>query len=99
MLKFVFLQNAQQSDLGLGRRLSDFVKQDCVTFGQLKAPQTPLSCPGASPTETHPERARLNNRSRPEHSHQREEGEEPPETGWLGSPKCLRDPVASDWAL
>src|SRR5580704_11448548 len=36
--ELVFLQNAQKSDLGLGRELSDFIEEDCASFGQLKAP-------------------------------------------------------------
>ncbi len=44
-LEFVFLQNAQQSDLGFGRKLSNFVKKDYAPFGQFKASQAPLSCP------------------------------------------------------
>src|SRR5260370_22149947 len=43
--EFMFLQNTQESDLGLGRKLSDFIKEDRASFSQLKAPQTPLSCP------------------------------------------------------
>src|SRR6202041_1549176 len=44
-LEFMFLQNPQQSDLGLGRKLSDFIEEDRASFGQLKAPQAPLSSP------------------------------------------------------
>jgi len=31
------LQNTQQGDLGLGRKLSDFIQEDRASFGQLKA--------------------------------------------------------------
>jgi len=34
----VFLQNMQQSDLGLGRKLSNFIEEDRACFGQLEAP-------------------------------------------------------------
>src|SRR5229473_6381650 len=44
-LKLVFLQNTQERNLGLGWKLSDFVEEDRASFGQLKAPQAPLSCP------------------------------------------------------
>src|SRR5258707_6520606 len=44
-LELVFLQNAQQSDLGLGRKLSDFIEEDSASFSQLKPPQASLSCP------------------------------------------------------
>src|SRR5260370_9688418 len=37
-LEFVFLQNTQESDLGLGGKLSDFIEEDGASFGQLKAP-------------------------------------------------------------
>src|SRR6266481_2602685 len=43
--EFMFLQNTQESDLCLGRKLSDFIEEDRASFGQLKAPQTPLSRP------------------------------------------------------
>src|SRR5229473_1350709 len=43
--EFMFLQNMQERDLGLGRQLSDFIEEDRASFGQLKAPQAPLSCP------------------------------------------------------
>jgi len=33
----MFLQNTQQSDLGLGRKLSDFIEEDRASFSQLKA--------------------------------------------------------------
>src|SRR4029077_12945184 len=36
--ELVFLQNAQKSDLRLGRKLSDFIEEDRASFGQLKAP-------------------------------------------------------------
>ena len=42
--EFVFLQNPQESDLGLGRKLSHLIEEDRAPFGQLKAPNTPLSC-------------------------------------------------------
>ena len=41
----MFLQNAQKSDLGLGRELADFVEEDRTAFGQFKAPYTPLRGP------------------------------------------------------
>ena len=45
-LKFVLLQNTQQSNLGFGRKLSDFVQEDRASFCQLKAAQAPLQgCP------------------------------------------------------
>src|SRR5260370_36783400 len=47
--EFMFLQNTQESDLRLGRKLSDFIEEDGASFGQLKAPQAPLSCPGEGP--------------------------------------------------
>src|SRR6266478_10069877 len=37
-LEFMFLQNTQQSNLSLGRKLSDFIQEDRASFGQLKAP-------------------------------------------------------------
>src|SRR5713226_5017036 len=37
-LEFMFLQNTQESDLCLGRKLSDFIEEDRASFGQLKAP-------------------------------------------------------------
>jgi hypothetical protein len=37
-LEFVFLQNTQESDLSLGRKLSDFIQEHRASFGQLKAP-------------------------------------------------------------
>src|ERR1700722_15714964 len=37
-LKLVLLQNTQQSDLGPGRKFSDFIEENCASFGQLKAP-------------------------------------------------------------
>src|SRR5258706_332538 len=36
--EFMFLQNTQKSDLGLGRKLSDFIEEDRASFSQLKAP-------------------------------------------------------------
>src|SRR5258708_40357251 len=36
--KLVFLQSMQQSDLGLGRKLSNFIEEDRACFGQLEAP-------------------------------------------------------------
>jgi len=36
--EFMFLQNTQESDLCLGRKLSDFIEEDRASFGQLKAP-------------------------------------------------------------
>src|SRR5271170_3477213 len=35
--KFPFLQNSQEGDLGLGRKLSDLVEEDRAAFGQLEA--------------------------------------------------------------
>src|SRR5260370_5960353 len=43
--EFVFLQNMQERDLGLGRELSEFIEEDRAPLGQLTAPQAPLSCP------------------------------------------------------
>jgi hypothetical protein len=37
-LKLVLLQNTQEGDLGLGRKLSDLIEEDRASFGQLKAP-------------------------------------------------------------
>ena len=37
-LKFVFLQNSQESDLSFGSKLSDLVEEDRASFGQLKTP-------------------------------------------------------------
>jgi hypothetical protein len=36
-LKFVFLQNTQQSNLGFGREISNFVKEDRASVGQFEA--------------------------------------------------------------
>jgi uncharacterized membrane protein YphA (DoxX/SURF4 family) len=36
-LKFVFLQNTQQSNLGFGREISNFVKEDRAPVGQFEA--------------------------------------------------------------
>src|SRR6267378_1137893 len=36
--EFMFLQNTQECDLGLGRKLADFVEEDRASFSQLKAP-------------------------------------------------------------
>jgi hypothetical protein len=47
-LKFVFLQDSQQSDLGFGWKVSNFVEEDRASFGKLKAPYPPLSCPRKS---------------------------------------------------
>src|SRR5260370_16441152 len=47
--EFVFLQNMQERDLGLGRELSDFIEEDRAPFGQLKAPQAPLISPRHAP--------------------------------------------------
>src|SRR6202035_819558 len=44
--KFVFLKNTQESDLGLGWKLSDFIQENRASFGQLKAPYATLNCPG-----------------------------------------------------
>jgi len=41
-LKFVFLQNTQQSNLGLGRKLSDFIEEDRASFCKFEPPQTPV---------------------------------------------------------
>src|SRR5260370_34427017 len=37
-IEFMFLQNTQESDLCLGRKLPDFIEEDRASFGQLKAP-------------------------------------------------------------
>ncbi len=34
----MFLQNVQERDLSVGRKLSDFIEEDGASFGQLKAP-------------------------------------------------------------
>src|SRR5260370_36536810 len=44
-LEFVFLQNTQQSDLRIGRKLPNFIEKDRASFGHLERPQPPLSCP------------------------------------------------------
>src|SRR6266481_1815259 len=36
--EFMFLQDTQESDLCLGRKLSDFIEEDRASFSQLKAP-------------------------------------------------------------
>jgi hypothetical protein len=41
-LKFVFLQNTQQSNLGLGKKLSDFIEEDRTSFCKFEPPQAPL---------------------------------------------------------
>src|SRR5260370_37218938 len=46
--EFMFLQDTQESDLGLGGKLSDFIQEDRASFGQLEASQTPLSRPPES---------------------------------------------------
>src|SRR5260370_34021506 len=43
--EFVFLQNTQERDLGLGRKLSDLVEEDGASFSQLNAPKASLGCP------------------------------------------------------
>src|SRR6266478_9954158 len=43
--EFMFLQNTQESDLGLGWELADFVEEDRAAFSQFKAPYASLSCP------------------------------------------------------
>jgi hypothetical protein len=43
-LKFVFLQNTQESDLSLGRKLADLIEEDRASFSQFRAAQTLLSC-------------------------------------------------------
>src|SRR5229473_4985831 len=43
--EFMFLQNMQERDLGLGRKLSDFIQEDRASFSQLKAPQSSLGRP------------------------------------------------------
>jgi len=43
-LKLAFLQNTQQRDLGLGRKLPNFIKEDRAAFGQFKSAQSSLSC-------------------------------------------------------
>src|SRR5215470_16405707 len=40
--EFPFLQDTQQSDLGLGWKFSYFIEEEGAAFGQLKAAQTPL---------------------------------------------------------
>src|SRR5260370_14099926 len=47
--EFMFLQDTQESDLGLGGKLSDFIQEDRASFGQLEASQAPLSLPPESP--------------------------------------------------
>jgi hypothetical protein len=47
-LELPLLQDSQESDLGVGRKFSNFIKKDRASFGQLKTPQTPLSCPRKS---------------------------------------------------
>src|SRR5260370_42023358 len=37
-LKLVLLQDTQERDLRLGRKLSDFIEENRASFGQLKAP-------------------------------------------------------------
>src|SRR5260370_34438619 len=37
-LEFVFLQNTQQSDLRLGRKLANFIEEDRASFVQFEAP-------------------------------------------------------------
>src|SRR5438046_7944805 len=44
-LKFVLLQNTQESDLGFGRQFSNFIEKDRASFGQLETSHTPLGCP------------------------------------------------------
>jgi hypothetical protein len=34
----VFLRNTQECDLGLGRKLADFIEEDRASISQLKAP-------------------------------------------------------------
>src|SRR4029077_2763149 len=41
-IKFVLLQDTQEGNLGLGRKLSDFIEEDRASTGQFKTTQTPL---------------------------------------------------------
>src|SRR5260370_41634664 len=43
--EFVFLQNMQERDLGLGREPSDLIEENRAPFGQLKAPQPRAGVP------------------------------------------------------
>jgi hypothetical protein len=48
-LKFMFLQNTQESDLGLGSQLSDLIEEERSPSGQFKAAQTLLGGPCKGP--------------------------------------------------
>jgi hypothetical protein len=48
-LKFAFLQNAQESDLALGRKLSDFIDEDRAPFGNSKRPKRRWVAPVKAP--------------------------------------------------
>src|SRR5580704_9386117 len=45
-LKFMFLQNAQQSNLGFDRKLSHFIEEDRASLCQFEAAQAPLQRTG-----------------------------------------------------
>src|SRR6266481_1535037 len=45
-LKFVFLQNAQEGNLGLHRKLPDFIEEDRAPLRQFEPAQAPLDCSG-----------------------------------------------------
>jgi len=45
----MLLQNTQQSDLGLGRKLSDLIQENRASSSQFKAAQSLLSCPVKAP--------------------------------------------------
>src|SRR5260370_3440799 len=44
--KFVFLQNTQDSDLGLEGKLSDFIEEDCASLRHFEPAQAPLQRSG-----------------------------------------------------
>jgi hypothetical protein len=48
-IKFAFLQNSKQCDLGFRVELADLIEKDSPTFRQLEAPQTALNCVGKGP--------------------------------------------------
>jgi len=43
------LQNAQEGDLCLGRKLTDFIEEKRASLGQLEATNAALQSPGESP--------------------------------------------------
>jgi len=43
-LKFVFLQNTQQSDLSLEGKLTDFIEEDRASFCKFEPAQASLHC-------------------------------------------------------